>query len=134
MKSSKSAASPRLRCSSAWSWPAGMDRRHVEGSMIMRTRRIQFLGNLCKRRGRGGAQRRMKMKSLFLWGATLILSGLVFAQGADQDLFRTCVRDVNSTLKIRVSFGISRDNLLKTKPYFAKHLRFPFPPNSITKL
>jgi len=73
------------------------------------------------------------MKSLFLWGATLILSGLVFAQGADQDLFRACVRDVNSTLKIRVSFGISRDNLLKTKPYVDENLRVHFSAKSMTK-
>ncbi len=76
----------------------------------------------------------MKMKSLFLWGATLILSGLVFAQGADQDLFRACVRDVNSILKIRVSVGISRDSLLKTKPYVDENLRVHFPVKSMAKV
>src|SRR5260370_13033124 len=108
-----------------------MDRRPVKGSMITRTQRTPFRGNLCNRRGRGGTERRMKMKSLFLWGATLILSVLVFGQGADQDVFRTCVRDVTSPLKMRVSVGISRDNLLKPKPYVDENLRVHFSAKSM---
>jgi Gram-negative bacterial TonB protein C-terminal len=72
----------------------------------------------------------MKMKSVFLWGAILILSGSVFAQ----DVFQTCIRDVNSILKIRVSFDVSRDNLLKTKPYVDENLRVHFPAKSTVKV
>ena len=73
-------------------------------------------------------------KNLFLWGAILVLSGSVFAQGTDQDPFRTCVRDVNAILKIRVSSGISRGNLLKTRPYVDENLRVHFPAKSTAKV
>ncbi len=74
------------------------------------------------------------MKSLFLWGAILILCGLVCAQGADQDPWQTCLGDAKPVLKIRVSFGVSRENLLKTKPYVDENLRVHFPVKSMAKV
>ena len=62
------------------------------------------------------------VKKRWLLGAMLVLCGYVFAQSTERDPWLECVHRIGPKVT-RVSFGVSRRNLLKAEPYIDGNLR-----------